>query len=130
MLPLHHVESLLEGRPQNQRDTVLEIRNIVAEVAPGATETFRRYYFNYFYAERGGPVSAGVCQVGLYDNFVRLAFLHGAFIPDPHGLLTTGMRNRLAKRWVDLYAYDQIPWEAVRALIDAQAKFDPRGIKS
>ena len=127
MLPLHYIESILEGRPPELRDIVLEIRNIVAEVAPGATETYRKYYFNYYYAKKGGPVSAGVCQVGLFDDMVRLAFLHGAFLPDPHGLLTG---DRLAKRWIDLYAYDQVPWQAVRQLIEAQAKFDPRQIVS
>ena len=126
MLPIHHIESILEGLPPDLQDIVLEIRNLVAAVAPGATETFRKYYFNYYYAERGGPVSAGVCQVGLHHDFIRLAFLHGAFLPDPNNLLHG---ERLAKRWVDLYAYQDVPWEAVRELIAAQARFDPRALR-
>jgi hypothetical protein len=75
--------------------------------------------------------ATGICQVGLYPDHIRLAFIHGAFLPDPAGLLTVpakaiGMRNRLAKRWIDLAAYERVPWDAVRALIAAYAKFDPR----
>jgi hypothetical protein len=77
--------------------------------------------------------AAGICQVGLYPDHIRLAFIHGVFLPDPAGLLTVpakaaGMRNRLAKRWIDLHAYDEVPWDAVRALIAAHAQFDPRRI--
>ena len=123
MLPIHHIESILEGLPPDLQDIVLEIRNLISETAPGVTETFRKNYFSYYYAERGGPVSAGVCGLGLSPDCIRLAFPHGAFIPDPHGLL---QGNRLAMRWLHLYAYDQVPWDALRALIEAHAKFDPR----
>jgi hypothetical protein len=123
MLPHGALEAILAPYPPELGDIAREIRSIVAQEAPGATETFRKNYFNYYFAERGGPVSAGICQVGLYPDHIRLAFIHGAFLPDPAGLL---QGNRLAKRWIDLHAYDEIPWEAVRALIAAHAQFDPR----
>jgi hypothetical protein len=75
--------------------------------------------------------ATGICQVGLYPDHIRLAFIHGAFLPDPAGLLTVpvqavGMLPRLAKRWIDLAAYERVSWDAVRALIAAHAMFDPR----
>ena len=139
MLPIHHIEGLLVGLPPDLQDIVLEIRNLISEVAPGVTETIRKNGLSYYYSERGelpnkvrgegpnkvkgGPVSAGVCGVRLSPDCIRLYFPHGAFIPDPHGLL---QGDRLAMRWLHLYAYDQVPWDAVRALIEAHAKFDPR----
>ena len=131
MLPIHHIEMILEGLPPELQDIVLEIRNLIAEAAPGVTETIRRNGLSYYYSERGevpnkvrgGPVSAGVCGVRLSPDCIRLYFPHGAFIPDPHGLL---QGDRLAMRWLHLYAFDEVPWEALRALIEAHARFDPR----
>ena len=131
MLPIHHIEMILEGLPPELQDIVLEIRNLIAEAAPGVTETIRKNGFSYYYSERGelpnkvggGPVSAGVCGVRLSPDCIRLYFPHGAFIPDPHGLL---QGDRLAMRWLHLYAFDEVPWEALRALIEAHARFDPR----
>jgi len=123
MLPIHQIETLLEGLPPDLRDIVLEIRSLIAEAAPGVTETTRKNNLSYYYSEWGGPVSAGVCGVGLSPEFIRLYFPHGAFIPDPQGLLKG---DRLAMRWLFLYAYDQVPWEALRVLIEAHARFDPR----
>jgi len=34
-------------------------------------------------AVRGGLVSAGICQVGIQDNHIRLAFIHLIFSYDP-----------------------------------------------
>lgn len=123
MLPIQHIQTILEGLPPDLQDIVLEIRSIIAQAAPGVTETYRRNYFSYYYAERGGPVSAGVCGVGWSPGCIRLAFPHGAFIPDPQSLLEG---DRLAMRWLHLYAFNDVPWEAVRALITAHARFDPR----
>jgi len=131
MLPLHLIETLLEGLPPDLQDIVLEVRSLIAEAAPGVTETIRKNNLSYYFSERGevpnkvrgGPVSAGVCGMGLSPECIRLYFPHGAFIPDPLGLL---QGKRLAMRWLFLYAYDQVPWEALRALIEAHAQFDPR----
>ena len=125
MLPTHRIETILEGLPPELCDIVLELRSIIAQAAPEVTETIRKNYLSYYYAERGGPVSAGVCGVGLSHECIRLSFTHGAFIPDPQGLL---QGDRLAMRWLILYSYDEIPWEAVRALIEAHARFDPRSL--
>lgn len=109
------------------RDSVCELRSLVVSSAPTAAETMHRKGFSYYYAERGGPVSAGICQINLHGDHIRLAFNHGAFLPDPKRLLRG---NRLAKRYLRLASFDQAPWDDVQALIMASAHFDPRSIPS
>lgn len=122
MLPSRAVERLLQNLPQDLQDLVLELRNIIAEVAPGATEIGSRRGFTYFYKERGGPVSAGVCQIALFEDHVCLAFIHGAFLPDPKDLL---QGENLYKRFVRLYSYEKAPWDDLRDLIIHSSRFDP-----
>ena len=105
------------------RDIVFELRDLIASIAPTATEAMHRQGFSYYYAERGGPVSAGICQINVHGDHIRLAFNHGAFLPDSKGLLRG---DRLAKRYVKITAFDQAPWDDLRDLVAAAAKFDPR----
>ena len=122
MLPERYIEKYLEYVNPDLRDIVLEIRNIVASVAPDATESQHSRGFSYYHKERGGPVSAGICQIILFRDHVRLAFIHGAFIPDPEGML---VGNQKAKRHMRIYHYHDAPWEYIRGLIEAHARFDP-----
>ncbi len=127
MQPTHDIELYLAHAAPHLsselRDLVFELRDIVAAIAPTATETFHRKGFSYSDAERGGPVSAGICQINLQRDHIQLAFIHGAFLPDPSGLL---QGNRLYKRYVKITSFDQTPWDDVQNLIAASAKFDPR----
>ena len=122
MLPLSTVETFLQKTPFQLQDIVFELRNIIAEAAPAASERILWKGLTYYFAERGGPVSANLCQIGMFEDHVRLGFVHGAFLPDPTGLLEG---DRKAKRFVRLSSYDQVPWEAVKELIAASACFDP-----
>lgn len=125
MFPSHAIEQYLEFTPPELADIVRELRNLVAEIAPQATERLHSRGLTYFDAARGGPVSAGICQIAIYPDHVRLALIHGAFLPDPLGLLQSE-GERLAKRFVRLTSYEAAPWEALRDLIAASARYDPR----
>src|SRR5512137_824396 len=109
MLSMHSIEKYLEHFPPELHDIVWELRNIVASVAPAATEVARRNGLTYFHQQRGGPVSAGICQIIICSNSIRLAFIHGAFLPDPESLLAG---DRKYKRYVRIDSYEQAPWEA------------------
>ena len=110
---------------REQRDIIFELRDIVASIAPTATETLHRKGLTYYYAERGGPVSAGICQIIWQRDHIQLAFIHGAFLPDPKGLL---QGDRLAKRYMKLTSFDRAPWADLQDLIAASARFDPRSL--
>lgn len=123
MLPLHEVEAFLQHTPAHLQEIVLELRNVIASVASDAVEVVRWGGLSYFHAGRGGIVSAGICQIGIHENYVRLDFIHGAFLSDPHHLLEGTQK---AKRFVKIQSYETAPWEQMKELIVASSKFDPR----
>ena len=120
--PVHEIEDFLERKPEALQDIVFELRNLVAEIAPCATEAIRRGGLSYYDAERGGTVKGGICQIEVHADHVRLAFNHGAFIDDPRGLL---VGERLYKRYVRLESYESAPWEALAELVCTAAGYDP-----
>lgn len=122
MIPFARLEEHLKHLSQDKVETILEIRNIVAGLCPDAVERLDRNGIVYYDAKRGGPVKAGICQVLFIDDYLRLDFIHGAFLPDPAHLI---QGENLAKRGVKLGSYDNIPWEEITALITASANFDP-----
>jgi len=129
MLSILEIKQFLKYYPPDQVDLVLALRDLIAEVAAGATEVIHTHtqYLSYYFSEnRGGPVSAGICGIGFKKGYVELSFPHGAFIPDPHNLLTgTGK----AMRHLVLRSYESVPWDAVRELIREHANFDPRSFR-
>lgn len=83
MLPFHEIETFLQRIPADLQDIVLELRNIIMVVAPDAVDVIRWGGLSYFHAGRGGIVSAGICQIGIDDKFIRLDFIHGIHLSDP-----------------------------------------------
>jgi len=126
MLPERFIEKHLEYIKPELRDIVLEIRNIVASIAPDATEQAHSRGFSYFHKERGGPVSAGICQIAIFPDHVRLGFIHGAFLPDPDGLLVGEPKY---KKHMRIYQFEGAPWDYMRRLIEASSHFDPYTLK-
>jgi hypothetical protein len=122
MLPSRTVEALLQKYPRDLQDLALELRSLIASIAPDVTEVRHGRGFSYYYKERGGPVSAGVCQIILFADHVCLAFIHGAFLPDPKELL---QGESLYKRFVHLDSYESTPWEDLKDLIIHSSRFDP-----
>lgn len=125
MLPIHEVEAFLKFTPAPLQDIVFELRNIIAEVASDAVEVIRWKGLSYFHEGRGGVVSAGICQIGLHDGYIRLDFIHGAFLSDPKKLLEG---NQKVKRFVRLKSYEEVPWDDLKQLIEESSRFDPRSL--
>lgn len=122
MLSLREFEAHFSGLPPKLLEIMVELRDMVTQIAPGACEELRRRGVVYFHPG-GGPVTAGVCGIQAMRDHVRLYFTQGAFIPDPQGLLID--EGRKAMRFVRIDSYDAAPWEALHALIEAHARFDP-----
>jgi hypothetical protein len=122
MLPTHTIQKILATIPPELQEIVLELRNLVAEVAPDATEKVHPRGFSYYYAQRGGTVSAGICEIGIYSGYIRLGFMHGSFLPDPKGLLVGDPKYKKHLCITDFAAAD---WDYCRELIKASASFDP-----
>lgn len=126
MLPIHEVESFLKYTPAPLQDIVFELRNLIAEVASDAVEVVRWGELSYFHEGRGGIVSAGICQIGLHEGYVRLDFIHGAFLSDPKHLLEG---HQKAKRFIRLKSYEEAPWDDLKQLIMESSRFDPRSLQ-
>jgi len=126
MLPIHQVESFLQRTPANLQEIVLELRNVIASEAPDAVEVIRWGGLSYYHERRGGIVSAGICQIGIHPDHIRLAFIHGAFLPDPRQLLEG---NRKAKRYIRITSYEGAPWDYLQELVRASSEFDPRSLQ-
>jgi hypothetical protein len=127
MLNLHEVNVFLQHTPVHLQDIVLELRNIVASVVPNAVEVIRWGGLSYFHAGGGGPVSAGICQIGIEKDHVRLAFIHGAFLSEPRGLFEGRQKY---KRYIRLKSYEEAPWDYLKQLIEASSHFDPRSLQA
>ena len=81
------VAKLLENQPDHVCDLVMELRDLVLETSPEASETVLWKGLSYHKAHEGGPIKGAVCQISPKDDCVHLAFVHGACLPDPEGLL-------------------------------------------
>ncbi len=127
MLPIHQIENFLKYTPPHLQEIVLELRNIIFSVASDVTEVVRWGGLSYFHAGRGGIVSAGICQIGIHKEHIRLAFIHGAFLPDPRKLLRGTQKY---KRFIEIDSYDNAPWDDLKELVWSASKFDPRSIKA
>lgn len=121
------VECFLSRHPAPLREIALELRNLVAFVAPQANERILWGGLSYHDAQKGGPVKGGICQIELHTDHVRLSFIHGAFLDDPCGLL--GGKQRY-KKYVALHSYEETPWEELEALIRASAVFNPTSLQA
>jgi hypothetical protein len=127
MLSLHEVELLLQRTPPHLQDIVWELRNIIASVAPDAVEVIRWGGLSYYHEGRGGIVSAGICQIEIGKDHIRLAFIHGAFLSDPCHLLEGSQK---VKRYIKLKSYDDLPWEYLKQLIEASSRFGPHSLQT
>ncbi len=126
VLPLREIETFLQHTPPHLQEIVLELRNVIAAVAPDAAEVVRWGGLSYYHAGRGRIVSAGICQIGLHKDHVRLAFIHGAFLPDPRHLFEGTEKY---KRFVRIETYDDAPWDYLKELVTSAARFDPRSLQ-
>jgi hypothetical protein len=121
-LSLVEVERYLQHKPPSLRDVALELRNLVATVAPQAAERILWKGLSYHDPGKGGPIKGGICQIEIHGDHVRLSFVHGAYLDDPESLLKG---DRLAKRFVRLESFDSAPWDHLRELIVSSAAYDP-----
>ena len=77
MISIRELEEHFASLQPELLDIVVEVRNLVAQVAPAACEVIRREGLVYFDAQKGGPVSAGICQILICSDQIRLAFIRG-----------------------------------------------------
>ncbi len=127
MLSMHQIETFLEHTPLPLQEIVFELRDMIASVAPDVAEVVRWGGLSYFHEGRGGIVSAGICQIGIHKDHIRLEFIHGVFLSDPCNLFEGKEKY---KRFIRIESYENAPWNYLKELILSAARFDPHIIKS
>ncbi len=126
MLPTSEVVIFLQKTRPYLQDIVFELRNIIVSVAPSVGERILWKGLCYYDQERGGPVSAGICQITIHEDHIRLGFIHGTFLTDPKALLEG---DRKYKRYIRLHSYENTPWDDLKELIACSARFDPYSLQ-
>lgn len=119
------VENVLRFHPPDLVDLVIEIRNIALSVNPSAAERLHSRGLTLYDAEKGGTIKGGICFVDIIHDHVRVRFGLGALLDDPKGLLAGDQQYM---RYLDIYSYDEAPWEDIEALIRASDDQDPKQI--
>jgi hypothetical protein len=109
------------------RELVLTVRRVVRATIPQAEESLLWGGPSYHRPQVGGRVKGAVCQIGAKRGKVRIEFIHGVRLADPHGLL---QGDRVSKRFVPIETSADAERLEVAALIREAAAFDPRGTAS
>ena len=72
-LPLREVERFLTYNRPDIREIVLELRDLVWQVCPYATERILWGSLSYHNSAKGGPVKGAICQIEIEKDRIRLA---------------------------------------------------------
>jgi hypothetical protein len=116
------VEHFLDSSRLEIKEIVLELRNLVNRTCPYASERILWGGLSYHDPNKGGPVKGAICQIEVDESCVRISFIHGVRLKDPHGLL---VGDRLSKRHVVIDSYEEAPWDEITELIEEAAGLDP-----
>lgn len=113
----------LAGEPRNVRAIVSRLRRQILAAVPSAAESVKFHCLCYYHlGARYGAIGGNICLIEVHDGEVRLSFIHGASLPDPHGLL----RGRgKAKRFVPISNFDTGRDPRITSLVRAAAEWAP-----
>jgi hypothetical protein len=119
-LSLDAVIAFLDGQPDHIVDLVLEARATLLRLLPGVTESIHWRAISYHDAQVGGHVKGAICQFTIQDAALRISFIHGAMLPDPHNLLQGTCK---AKRFVLIRSARGLREPALLHLVSSAASF-------
>ena len=122
-LSTRDLDHLLQFHPPHMQDLLLELRGLVFKVAPYATERALWGGLSYHDASIGGPVKGAICQLSIEGEAVHIGFIHGAFLPDPAGLL---QGDRKSKRWLRVDSLESTPWVELEILLRSATAYIER----
>ena len=118
------VRAFLNGLSPQVRGLVSAPRAVVDRTIPQAEESVLWGGLSYHRPEVGGRVTGAVCQIVVKGDRVRLDFIHGIRLADPHGLL---QGDRVSKRFVHIESAADAERPEVATLIQEAAALDPAG---
>lgn len=117
-----NLECFLDGLNATDRKIVLALRNVIAKVIPTVEESILWGGLSYHRPWVGGRVKGAVCQINAKHGKVRLDFIHGVRLRDPHGLLQGKL---ISKRFVPMGSPAEAERPEIADLIRDAAELDP-----
>ena len=117
------IARLFPDATKAQLRLLLAARRAVLEALPACEEHIKWGALSYQKPDPAGAVKGAICQLSSCKGRIMLGFVHGAFLPDPAGLLQGAAK---AKR--NLFVPDAgfLKDPRLLALLRAAARFDPR----
>lgn len=114
----------LDSESRDVCGVVRRLRRMVLDAVPDACEGIRYGALSYFRADAPyGSIGGNICMIEIRLGKVALSFIHGASLPDPHGLLRGAGK---AKRFVPVATRDAADDPRLIALVrDAGAMARP-----
>jgi hypothetical protein len=117
------ITGLTAAWPEDVRSLALDARALVLEIAPVLAEKVAFKALCYFKPDAPyGAIGGNVCLVTAQDDHLELAFLHGASLPDPAGLLRGDGK---AKRRIVIRTREDLLQPAVSDLIRVAIAYEP-----
>ena len=119
----HAIAALMRDWPNEVCDLALELREFVLKAAPEVDEKIAFHALCYYKSDMPyGVIGGNVCMIGPRNDALHLGFIHGAFLPDPEGLLQGTAKSA---RHIELRSSKDIRRRAFKALIRAAVEHDP-----
>ena len=122
MNPSERIDELIAGIADWRGQTFARVREAILEADGEIVEEWKWM---------GSPVWSrdGIIAVGnAHKNKVKLTFMHGASLPDPHKLFNAGLEGN-ARRAIDFMEGDTVDAAALKTLVRAAIEFNQRKSK-
>lgn len=110
MTPSDEIDALIARTPDWRGEVLADLRRVVLDAEPGIVEEWKWM---------GSPVwelDGIVCVGNVFKAKVKLGFLYGASLPDPHGLFN-GELGGNQRRSVEFSEGDTVDAEALAELV-------------
>ena len=122
MNPTEEIDTLIAKHPDWRGARLASLRALIRDVDPGVVETWKWM---------GSPVweRDGILCVGnIFKNKVKLVFMDGAALSDPHTLFNAELEGN-KRRGIDFFEADITDDSALRALIRAAISHNQARVK-
>ena len=113
------IEEFLDGLSPDSRTIVLALRDVVKRLLPHIKETMLWGALSYHRPDMGGRIKGAVCMITAKHHDVRLEFIHGVRLADPHRLLLGDLKS---KRTISIHSVEEANRTSIAALIRAAAR--------
>ena len=119
MEPSEQIDQQIAQLTDWRGQMIVRLRALIHEADPNLTEDWKWGTAVWVY-------QGTVCALAAFKDHLKINFFKGASLPDPHGLLNSGLDAKTS-RSIDLAEGDTIDEGALKELIQAAVSFNTKG---